>query len=140
MDRMLCGPFNNLHLPRIIQEIGVNCKNLHSIQLNNFELQWQSAELIVQNLKSLKMLTLYRAKISNYGLFIFLSRRKKPITLHLYSSSCIDDKDEDAVKPDFMIWNVQEGRRTRWGLEIYRDMLEPKTSKGFADVIWKLHK
>ncbi|WOG89959.1 hypothetical protein DCAR_0209200 [Daucus carota subsp. sativus] len=75
MDRMMCGPFNNLHLPRIIQEIGVNY-----------------------------------------------------------------DKDEDAVKPDFMIWNVQEGRRTRWGLEIYRDMLEPKTSKGFADVIWKLHK
>ncbi|MDP1282484.1 hypothetical protein Q6300_28575, partial [Klebsiella pneumoniae] len=50
----------HLHLPRIVEEIGNYCKNLGYINLGWFDLNWQTAEVLVQNLKSIRKLSLER--------------------------------------------------------------------------------
>ena len=48
----------HLHHPRIVEEIGKNCKNLGYINLGWLEyLNWQTAEVLVRNLKSIRKLS-----------------------------------------------------------------------------------
>ncbi|XP_017232296.1 F-box/LRR-repeat protein At3g48880-like isoform X2 [Daucus carota subsp. sativus] len=135
---MVRGPLNNLPLPVIIEEIGVNCKNLKSIHLTYFKFQRQSAELIVSNLKSLERLGLRHVKISKYALHSFLSRLKKPMLLYL--DSCFYTNNEDrGEQACFKIWNIQIGCRIKWRTNICSYKVEELyTSKGLTDLIWKL--
>ncbi|KAK1364103.1 hypothetical protein POM88_039664 [Heracleum sosnowskyi] len=101
---------SDLHLPRIIEEIGINCKNLKYLNLGNFDLHWDLAAIIVRNVQSLRKFCLVGVNISKYGMQIFSSRCKRLRALKLVH--CLFMNSEGIDYPGkIMIRRTQEGRR-----------------------------
>ncbi|XP_074330504.1 F-box/LRR-repeat protein At3g48880-like isoform X1 [Apium graveolens] len=142
MEEIIYGPFSypplyDLNLSRTVEEFATNCKNLRRLQLNCFELNWQSADIIVRNLKSVKSLCLGGVNIHKYGLQIFLSRCKKLDILKFVCSILVRRGNGEFVG-EMNIMRIQEGRRTRWSTDRFpRETGKLHTSKELVDLLWK---
>ncbi|WOH09801.1 hypothetical protein DCAR_0729260 [Daucus carota subsp. sativus] len=141
IETMCYAPLVNipphLHLPRIVEEIGKNCKNLGYINLGWLDLNWQTAEVLVQNLKSIRKLSLERGCISKYGLQIFLSRCKKNISIMFIS--CSFRYSQGINYPSTIrVMGIPEGRRIRWWTDLHPHRSEElHTSKGLVSLFWE---
>lgn len=142
MESMIYGPFGrspryaDWHFSRTIEEIGINCKNLQSLHLTGFKLHWQSADIIVRNLKSLEILCLSGVHIEKWGLQIFLSRCKKLLGVKIASCSFVRREGWRFVWGINLV-RVQEGRRNMWITDIYPDENDKLyTSKELVDLLW----
>ena len=130
----------HLHLPRIVEEIGKNCKKLGYIndksRLAEY-LNWQTAEVLVQNLKSIRKLSLERGCISKYGLQIFLSRCKKNISIMFISCSFWYSQGIN-YPSTIEVLGIPEGRRIKWWTDLYLHRSEElHTSKGLVSLFWE---
>ncbi|KAK1375144.1 hypothetical protein POM88_031337 [Heracleum sosnowskyi] len=143
MEEISYGPFcvpphYDLHFSRAVEEFGINCKNLRFLNLTCLELNWQSADIIVRNLKSVKSLCLGGANIHKYGLQIFLSRCKKLDGVKFTCCILKRSKQRGVFVGEMNITRIQEGRRTRWRTDRFRHAIgKLHTSKELVDLLWK---
>lgn len=148
IEKMTYGPFSipvlydDLHLYRTIEEIGINCKNLCFLHLSWFELNWQSADIMVRNLKSVKVLHLYGVCIKKCGLKIFLSRCKKIENVkfsYCFFMNRVNHRSWNfaRVPREIKIQRVQEGRRNKWRIdENHVEIGKLHTSKEMMDLLY----
>lgn len=141
MEMMSYGPFDyqiptDRHLPRTIEEIGVNCKNLQYLTLSGFHFHWQSADVMVRYLKSLKQLSLRAVHISKKGLQLFLSRCKELDGLVFYNCNFLTN-GSTINQTQIKIWRNQDCR-TKWSTDINSDVpCKAYTSKELVSLIWQ---
>lgn len=147
IEMMSYGPFDDQiptdrHLPRTIEEIGVNCKNLQYLTLSGFHFDWQSSDFMVRYLrylKSLKRLSLHNVHISKNGLQLFLSRCKELDVLDFYSCKFLTN-ESTIYQTQIKVWRIQNCR-TKWSANINSDILcKAYTSKELVSLIWKQRK
>lgn len=140
IELMSYGPFENQiptdrHLPRTIEEIGVNCKNLQYLSLIGFHFHWQSADVMVRYLKFLKRLSLREVHISKNGLQLFLSRCKELDVLDFYNCKFLTS-ESTVNQAQIKIWRIQDCR-TKWSTDLNSDIpCKAYTSKELVDLIW----
>lgn len=125
---------SDLHLPRIIKEFGINCKNLKFLYLGYFDLHWDLAAIIVRNVQALELLFLDSVNISKYGL---LSRCKKLRALQLEYCFFMNSKGIDYPET-IGILRTQEGRRCKWMTDLVPDRTgELHTTKELVKLFWE---
>ncbi|WOG89958.1 hypothetical protein DCAR_0209199 [Daucus carota subsp. sativus] len=127
----------DLQLFGTIKEIRKSCKNLHCLQLNGFDLNSKSADILVRSLKSLKLLCLSGAYIHKQGLQIFFSRYNELDKVKFLGCIFFTSEGRELVS-EINIMRIQERRKTRWRTDKYPDDIgKLHTAEELVDLLWK---